>query len=171
MKVWTTKDVGEEYNFTEEEKQEIADYVNEKGYNVPMNPTPVQVRFFGVPHGGYFYFYDENHSGHMYITEEGATKYNFKGDETLANIYETFQEDLDEINEDRGDKPWVYYFDISQFWSVYDSDGIEVPETEWKNLPIDCQPYEEEFVIAINGIPPALLDDEENCFIGGWCDG
>ena len=59
-KVWTTKDISEEYGFTEEEKQELVDYINEKGLSNPSYPTPVQARYFGEEHKGYYYFYDEN---------------------------------------------------------------------------------------------------------------
>ena len=169
-KWWTTADVSDEYGFTEEEKQEVADWVNEHGYSDPSDPTPVLVRFFGEEHKGYYYFCDQNHSGHLYVTEEGARKYNFKPDERLDEIWD--EEELAEINEDQPkDNPFVYDVYIEQYWSVYDSKGVFIPEQERNKLPIDCQPYEDEFVMAINGIPPALLDDEEHCFIAGWCDG
>ena len=52
-----------------------------------------------------------------------------------------------------------------------DSNGVLIPNEEWHTLPDDCEPYEEDFVLAINGIPPELIEDEENCQINGWCDG
>ena len=173
VRKWLTTadiDISNDHNFTEEEKQEVADYINEHGYRDPMDPTPALVRYFGEQYKGYYYFADENHSGHLWVTEAGAKKHNFEPDERLDEIWD--EEEVAEFNEDRPkDNPWVYSVYIVQYWSVYDSNGIEIDSDHWKDLPPDCEPYEDEFVLGINGIPESLIDDEENCEVQGWCDG
>ena len=173
----TAKDIDpdNEYNFTEEEKQEVADYINEHGWlNDPWEPTPALARYFGTEHKGYYYFPDQNHAGWMLVTEEGAKKYGLYVDEDmrLDYIWGDDTEELTEMNEDQPkDNPFVYHVYIEQYWSVYDSKGILIDPDDWKDLPPDVQPYEDEFVLGINGIPQALVDDEKHCQIMGWCDG
>ena len=171
-KVWTIDDLDQDrtLGFTDEEKLEIVEALNESGHQ-PYNPTPAQVKYFGLEHKGYYYFDDENHSGHLHLTQKAVDKYNLYVDEGMRLEQWEDEDDLAEINEGREDNPWVYSFYISQYWSVYTSEGILIPNEEWDNLPPDCQPYEEEFVMAINDLPPALIEDEENCDVLGWCDG
>ena len=168
-------DPNNEHNFTEEEKQEVADHINEHGFcSDPWEPTPALAKYFGVEHKGYYYFPDMNHAGWMLVTEEGAKKYGLYVDEDmrLEEIWSGDEEHIDDLNEDQPkDNPFVYHVYIEQYWSVYDNNGIFIDPDNWKDLPPDLEPYEDEFVLGINEIPQALVDDEEHCQIMGWCDG
>lgn len=170
-KVWTIDDIeSDQFDFTDEEKLEIVEAIN-YSWTEPTNPTPAQVKYMACEHRGYFYFQDENHSGCLHLTQKAVDKYKLELDEDQRIDAFMDEEEYAELNEDRGDNPWLYSFYIQQYWSVYNSEGILIPQKEWDNLPPNVQPYEDEFIMEIHGLAPELLDDEENCDIMGWCDG
>ncbi len=172
-KVWTIEDIADEYS--REDAAIVVAHLNEHGSfcagvtNVD-NPHPALVRFFLDEYKGYYYDDDQNHSGCLYVTEDAFELYDIQKEafEELTLWHE--QEDIDEINEGR-DKPLTHYFYIGQYWSVFGPDCKIIDEDDWDSLPEHLQPYEEEFVLGINGLPQDLIDDDVNCWVGGWCDG
>ena len=174
-KVWTLEDFPIE-DYSREDASALVTHLNENGVFSSCvayldDPHPAIVRFFCTEHKGYYYDADLNHSGCLYVTEDAFTLYGLNK-EDFEDISEFMDdEDIVELNEDR-DKKLTYMFIIDQYWAVYGPDFKRIDELDWsKVLSLDCEPYEDEFVLAINGLPQALIEDTDNCLVTGWCDG
>ena len=172
-KVWTLEDISIE-DYSRKDAAVIVDYINNKGYlsgvSYEDNPHPALVRYFCTEHKGYYYDDDQNHTGCLYVTEDAFKLYDINKDDFQELSEFMHDEEIAELNEDR-DKPLTHMFIIGQYWAVYGPDCNLIDDDLWDTLPLDCQPYEEECVLAINGIPEDLFNDEFLCWVSGWCDG
>tara|TARA_R100001463_G_scaffold113860_1_gene169039 strand:+ start:204 stop:848 length:645 start_codon:yes stop_codon:yes gene_type:complete len=173
-KVWTIEEISTE-DYSRKDAAIIVAHLNgntayNSGITYEDNPHPALVRFFCQEYKGYYYDDDQNHTGCLYVTEDAFKLYDLDkgGFEAISEWMD--EKDIAELNEDAV-KPLTHMFIIAQYWAVYGPDCKLIEDDLWDTLPLDCQPYEDEFVLGINGLPQALIEDTDNCLVTGWCDG
>ena len=117
---------------------------------------------------GLYYWYDLNHTGLIWITEEMVKKYNLINVEKLEEFYD--EDDLEEMRED-------FTGNFTHLIHIHHCVGVSKGNTDedYRKCVEDTphgKVYEKEFVAWLNDFPTELLkEDEKDVLVLGWCDG
>ena len=113
-----------------------------------------------------FYWDDDNHEGHILISQRMVDKYKLEDDADL--IEDFFYGWSDEDREEYKNYTHELYVHHCAYWSKTKEEEVD----RCSSYTPHGETYSEEFVMWWLGYPPELLNEpKEDVLIYSWCDG